>query len=77
MKLIDPHIHMVARTTDDYINLQHAQVTAVVEPAFWAGTDRTTVESVVHYFEHLTDFEPRRAAQYSRSEEHTSELQSH
>lgn len=64
MKLIDPHIHMISRTVDDYQRLKFAQVAAVVEPAFWAGTDRTNVGSFVHYYEHMTGFEPRRAADY-------------
>jgi predicted metal-dependent TIM-barrel fold hydrolase len=34
------------------------------EPAFWAGFDRGSVESFRDYFRQLTDFEPRRAAQY-------------
>jgi hypothetical protein len=34
------------------------------EPAFWAGFDRGSVESFRDYFRQLTDFEPKRAAQY-------------
>ncbi len=64
MKLIDPHIHMISRTTDDYLKLRYAQVVAVVEPAFWAGTNRTNIGSFEHYFEHLTTFEPKRAWDY-------------
>ena len=37
MYLIDPHIHCVSRTTDDYERLAHSGVVAVSEPAFWAA----------------------------------------
>jgi len=37
---------------------------ALSEPAFWAGFDRGSVESFRDYFRQLTDFEPKRAAQY-------------
>ena len=64
MDYIDPHIHMVSRTTDDYERLAMMGCRAVSEPAFWAGFDRGSVESFRDYFRQLTDFEPRRAAQY-------------
>jgi hypothetical protein len=37
MKYIDPHIHCVSRTTDDYQYMARCGVVAVSEPAFWAG----------------------------------------
>ena len=58
MKFIDPHIHCVSRTTDDYIYMARAGVVAVSEPAFWAGFDRSTASSFADYFRHLTDVEP-------------------
>src|SRR5256714_2744187 len=64
MKLIDPHIHCVSRTTDDYLYMARAGVVAVSEPAFWAGYDRSTASSFADYFRHLTDIEPQRAARY-------------
>ncbi|MFO0944991.1 MAG: TatD family hydrolase [Planctomycetota bacterium] len=64
MDYIDPHIHMISRTTDDYKNLAHMGCVAISEPAFWAGFDRGTVECFHDYFRHLTEIEPRRAAQY-------------
>ncbi len=64
MEYIDPHIHMVSRTTDDYESLAKMGCVALSEPAFWAGFDRGSVESFRDYFRQLTDFEPRRAAQY-------------
>ncbi|HYO09021.1 MAG TPA: TatD family hydrolase [Tepidisphaeraceae bacterium] len=64
MKYIDPHIHCVSRTTDDYLYMARAGVVAVSEPAFWAGYDRSTASSFGDYFRHLTDVEPLRAARY-------------
>ncbi len=64
MKYIDPHIHCVSRTTDDYLYMARAGVVAVSEPAFWAGFDRSTASSFADYFRHLTDIEPQRAARY-------------
>ncbi len=64
MKFIEPHIHMVSRTTDDYLFMARAGVVGVSEPAFWAGFDRSGSESFYDYFRHLTDFEPKRTARY-------------
>ena len=64
MKYIDHHAHMVSRTTDDYQQLALTGCVAVTEPAFWAGWDRSCGDSVEDYFRQLTEFEPRRAAQY-------------
>ncbi len=64
MEYIDPHIHMVSRTTDDYETLARMGCVAMSEPAFWAGFDRGSVESFRDYFRQLTEFEPKRAAQY-------------
>ncbi|HRK29842.1 MAG TPA: TatD family hydrolase [Tepidisphaeraceae bacterium] len=64
MQYIDPHIHCVSRTTDDYIYMSRAGVVAVSEPAFWAGYDRSCAASFGDYFRHLVDIEPKRAAKY-------------
>lgn len=64
MYYIDPHIHMVSRTTDDYETLAKMGCVAVSEPAFWAGYDRKSVEGFKDYFEQLTSFEPGRAGWY-------------
>lgn len=64
MYYIDPHIHMVSRTTDDYETLAKMGCVAVSEPAFWAGYDRGSVDGFRDYFEQLTAFEPKRAAAY-------------
>ncbi len=64
MNYIDPHIHMISRVTDDYHRLALAGCVAVSEPAFWAGFDRGGPEAFGDYFRHLTEHEPRRAAQF-------------
>ena len=64
MKYIDPHIHMVSRTTDDYQRMAEAGCVAVTEPAFWAGYDRSSAQGFYDYFRLLTRFEPKRAAEY-------------
>jgi predicted metal-dependent TIM-barrel fold hydrolase len=64
MRYIDPHIHCISRTTDDYLFMARAGVVAVSEPAFWAGFDRSSASSFADYFRHLVDVEPLRAARY-------------
>ena len=64
MKYIDHHAHMVSRTTDDYQQMALTGCVAVTEPAFWAGWDRSCADSVEDYFRQLTEFEPKRAAQF-------------
>lgn len=64
MNLIDPHIHCVSRTTDDYQFMARCGVVAVSEPAFWAGFDRGSAASFADYFRQLTSVEPLRAARY-------------
>lgn len=64
MDFIDPHIHMVSRTTDDYEALARMGCVALSEPAFWAGFDRGSVDGFRDYFEQLTKVEPRRSAQF-------------
>lgn len=59
---IDPHIHMISRTTDDYQRMAYAGCAAISEPAFWAGFDRGTAAGFHDYFRHLTEVEPKRAA---------------
>ena len=64
MKIIEPHIHMVSRTTDDYQALALAGIGTVTEPAFWAGFDRRSVDGFHDYFNQLTVTEPKRAAHF-------------
>jgi predicted metal-dependent TIM-barrel fold hydrolase len=64
MYYIDPHLHMVSRTTDDYEMLAKMGCVAISEPAFWAGFDRGSVDGFRDYFRQLTEVEPKRAAAY-------------
>ncbi len=64
MKLIDPHIHMFSRSTDDYEAMAAAGVVAVIEPAFWLGQPRTHVGTFQDYFSTLVGWERFRAAQF-------------
>jgi predicted metal-dependent TIM-barrel fold hydrolase len=61
---IDPHIHMISRISDDYERMAQCGCVAVSEPAFWAGFDRGSAEGFRDYFRHLTEIEPKRAAQF-------------
>ena len=47
---IDPHVHMVSRTTDDYQRMALAGCVAITEPAFWAGYDRSSPKGFHDYF---------------------------
>ena len=64
MKVIDPHTHMVSRTTDDYLALALGGIHTIAEPAFWPGFDRSGVASFHDYFSQLTVTEPARAARF-------------
>ena len=47
MMFIDPHAHMISRTTDDYEAMAAAGIVALIEPAFWVGQPRTFVGTYV------------------------------
>ena len=64
MRFIDPHIHMSARTTDDYERMSAAGIVAIIEPAFWLGQPRTQVGSYIDYMSSLVGWERFRAAQF-------------
>ena len=64
MRIIEPHIHNVSRTTDDYHNMAVAGIVACVEPSFWAGTDRSAVACFEDYWEHMITSETTRAEGY-------------
>jgi predicted metal-dependent TIM-barrel fold hydrolase len=55
---------MISRVTDDYHRMAQCGCVAVSEPAFWAGFDRGCAEGFRDYFRHLTEVEPKRAAQF-------------
>jgi uncharacterized protein len=62
--IIDPHAHMISRTTDDYAAMARAGIVAVIEPAFWLGQPRTNVGSYADYFAMISGFERFRAGQF-------------
>ncbi len=64
MKYIEPHGHMVSRTTDDYQKIAMAGCEAICEPAFWAGYDRASAQGFYDYYRQLTEYEPARAAKF-------------
>ncbi|WP_116126990.1 TatD family hydrolase [Lewinella sp. IMCC34183] len=64
MQFIDPHVHMVSRTTDDYEAMRAAGVVALIEPAFWLGQPRTAIGSFRDYFSTLIGWERFRSSQF-------------
>ncbi|WP_202621843.1 TatD family hydrolase [Pontibacter russatus] len=64
LMLIDPHIHMTSRTTDDYERMRKAGIVAIIEPAFWLGQPRTDVGSFKDYYSSLVGWERFRASQF-------------
>jgi predicted metal-dependent TIM-barrel fold hydrolase len=64
MRYVDPHIHMYARTTDDYEKMALAGIESVVDPSFWLGSARHYAGTFYDYFEHLLGYEAQRAAEY-------------
>jgi predicted metal-dependent TIM-barrel fold hydrolase len=64
MMFIDPHVHMISRTTDDYQAMRRAGVKAVIEPAFWVGQPRTNAGTMLDYFSWIVGWERFRASQF-------------
>lgn len=64
MTIIEPHIHMLSRTTDDYTAMYQAGIRCVVEPSFWQGANRRHAGTFFDYFALSLDFEPTRSARY-------------
>ena len=64
MRFIDPHTHMVSRTTDDYERMAAAGIVACIEPSFWLGQPRTNVGSYIDYLSLICGFERFRAGQF-------------
>jgi predicted metal-dependent TIM-barrel fold hydrolase len=64
MMFIDPHAHMISRTTDDYEAMAAAGVVALIEPAFWVGQPRTWVGTYVDYLSTIVGWERFRAGQF-------------
>jgi len=64
MTIIEPHIHMLSRTTDEYQALYKAGIRACVEPSFWLGANRRYAGSFFDYFRLILEFETVRAARF-------------
>ncbi|HPC57556.1 MAG TPA: TatD family hydrolase [Kiritimatiellia bacterium] len=64
MIIIEPHIHMLSRTTDDYTAMYHAGIRCVVEPSFWQGASRRHTGTFYDYFALSLYFEPTRSVRY-------------
>lgn len=64
MTIIEPHIHMTSRTTDDYQRMYAEGIRACVEPAFWLGQPRRHAETFFDYFDWILDFETTRARRF-------------
>jgi len=55
---------MYSRVTDDYQNMALAGIKAVIEPSFWLGQERTSVNTLVDYWEHIISFESKRSLEF-------------
>jgi predicted metal-dependent TIM-barrel fold hydrolase len=64
MTIIEPHIHMYSRTTDDYQSMYQAGIRACVEPSFWLGSNRRYPGTFFDYFQLILDFETIRSRRF-------------
>lgn len=64
MTIIEPHIHMYSRTTDDYVAMYLAGIRACVEPSFWMGRNRRYAGTFFDYFDLILEFETVRARRF-------------
>ncbi len=64
MIIIEPHIHMFSRTTEDYQAMYEQGIRVVVEPSFWLGAQRRYAGTFWDYFELILDFEAQRAERF-------------
>lgn len=64
MIIVEPHIHMYSRTTDDYQAMYRDGIRACVEPSFWMGSNRRHGGTFFDYFQLILDFETVRAARF-------------
>lgn len=62
--IIEPHVHMTSRTTDDYQRMYAAGIRACVEPAFWLGQPRRHAGTFCDYFDWILGFETERARRF-------------
>jgi predicted metal-dependent TIM-barrel fold hydrolase len=64
MIIIEPHIHMFSRTTDDYTAMYEQGIRVTVEPSFWLGSPRRHPGTFWDYFACILDFEASRAERF-------------
>jgi len=64
MIIIEPHIHMYSRTTDDYQAMYRAGIRACVEPSFWMGSNRRYSGTFFDYFQLILEFETVRSSRF-------------
>ena len=64
MIIIEPHIHMYSRTTDDYTAMYEQGIRVAVEPSFWMGTNRRYAGTFFDYFQLILEFETSRAKRF-------------
>jgi len=64
MTIIEPHIHMYSRTTNDYQAMYGAGIRACVEPSFWMGCNRRYPGTFFDYFQLILEFETVRARRF-------------
>lgn len=62
--IIEPHIHMFSRTTDDYEAMYAAGIRVAVEPSFWLGAARRSAGSFFDFYRLILDFEAERARRF-------------
>jgi len=64
MTIIEPHIHMYSRTTDDYQAMYAAGIRACLEPSFWLGTNRRYAGTFFDYYQLILEFETVRSRRF-------------
>jgi len=64
MLIIEPHIHMYSRTTDDYQAMYNSGIRACVEPSFWLGSNRRYAGTFFDYYQLILEFETVRSRRF-------------
>lgn len=62
--IIEPHIHMYSRTTDDYMNMFRSGIRICIEPSFWLGTNRRYAGTFFDYFQLILESETIRSRRF-------------
>jgi hypothetical protein len=64
MFIIEPHIHMLSRTSQEYAAMYEQGIRVTVEPSFWLGSPRRYAGTFWDYFQLILDFETVRAERF-------------